>query len=259
MPAKKIKTSEEPETLQEAMVYFADKAKALQFFVDLRWPEGVVCPYCEGKKLSFIKTRQTWACATCKQVLAQGRDPSKTRLSGPEVARRIWLITNARTASAATNWSRARRHAEDRVVHAAPHSPRDAEQDGGKLAGQVEVDETYIGGKARNMHASEAEAHRHHAAPLDDRQGCRHGPVGASRRRTAQPGCAPKSSPAARRHQLQAIVRKHVERGATSPHRRAQVLRPAETRTTSTTSSTTPRAYVDGKSTRTAARTSGPC
>jgi transposase-like protein len=39
------------------------------------------------------------------------------------------------------------------VVHVAAHSPRDQdENDGGKLSGDVEVDETYIGGKARNMH-----------------------------------------------------------------------------------------------------------
>src|SRR3954468_24232238 len=44
----------------------------------------------------------------------------------------------------------ARRHSEERVVHAAPDSPRVSGENGGMISGDVEVVEAYIGGKSRN-------------------------------------------------------------------------------------------------------------
>ena len=57
------------------------------------------------------------------------------------------------------------------------------DEDGGKIGGDVEVDETYIGGKARNMHAEQAAPRRHQARRADGRQGRRDGPAGAARQR----------------------------------------------------------------------------
>src|SRR5438876_11203372 len=56
-----------PQTLHEAMKHFADPNEAHQFFVTLRWPGGVTCPYCRGTEHSFIRTRKTWACKECKK------------------------------------------------------------------------------------------------------------------------------------------------------------------------------------------------
>lgn len=38
----------QPKTLQEAMIYFADKQNAHDFIVSLRWSDGVICPHCGG-------------------------------------------------------------------------------------------------------------------------------------------------------------------------------------------------------------------
>ena len=56
-----------PETLLEAVQYFADKDVALQFVVALRWPNGVICPRCESREWSFLSTRRLWKCKACKK------------------------------------------------------------------------------------------------------------------------------------------------------------------------------------------------
>ena len=108
MPAKRQKTSDEPETLQEAMVYFADKQKALQFFVDIRWPEGVTCPYCEGKEHSFISTRQTWACKSCNKRFSVkvGTLMEDSPIGLDKWIGAIWMITNAKNGVSSHELSR---------------------------------------------------------------------------------------------------------------------------------------------------------
>ena len=56
-----------PKTLLEAVKYFSDKDVALRFVADLKWPDGAVCPRCESKDVTFLKTRQLWKCKGCKK------------------------------------------------------------------------------------------------------------------------------------------------------------------------------------------------
>src|SRR6266568_4207787 len=56
-----------PETLMEAIRYFADPDVAVDFTARLRWPDGPECPACGGKEHSFLKTRRLWKCKGCKK------------------------------------------------------------------------------------------------------------------------------------------------------------------------------------------------
>jgi transposase-like protein len=158
MPAKKPRISPEPLTLQEAIEYYADPQKALEFFVAIRWPEGVTCPYCEGKEHSFISTRRTWACKACKKrfsvkvgtLMEESPLPLKTWIGG------IWMMTNCKNGVSSHEI-----HRELGITQKSAwflmHRIRLALQQGSfekKLSGEVEADETFIGQKARNMHAS---------------------------------------------------------------------------------------------------------
>src|SRR5687768_7797009 len=73
MPAKKSRSdrygaeADLPQTLQEAIQFFADKDNAFQFAVSLRWPDGVFCPFCQSAENSFISTRQLWKCKGCRK------------------------------------------------------------------------------------------------------------------------------------------------------------------------------------------------
>jgi len=169
MPAKKPRTSPEPLTLQEAMEYYSDKSNALQFFVSIRWPEGVTCPYCNGKEHSFISTRQTWACKSCKQrftvkvgtLMEDSPLPLKTWIGG------IWMLTNCKNGVSSHEI-----HRELGITQKSAwfllHRIRLALQQGTfekKLGGEVEADETFIGGKARNMHWDKRRAKIHGRGP----------------------------------------------------------------------------------------------
>src|SRR5256885_16299236 len=54
-----------PKTLIEAVTYFADEKTAVAYAAELRWPEGVTCPFCQSKRLGYISTRRTWQCKDC--------------------------------------------------------------------------------------------------------------------------------------------------------------------------------------------------
>src|SRR5271167_1147146 len=51
-----------PKTLIEAIRYFSDPDRCLEFAVKLRWPDGVTCPTCGSKKVTFLTTRRLWKC-----------------------------------------------------------------------------------------------------------------------------------------------------------------------------------------------------
>src|SRR5688572_18014267 len=53
-----------PETLQEAIVYFADPANCFSYIAERRWPEGVMCPTCGRDDVSFVAARRVWQCKT---------------------------------------------------------------------------------------------------------------------------------------------------------------------------------------------------
>ena len=51
-----------PKTLQKAIIYFADADNCLAYMVAHRWPEGVVCPTCGRKDVSYLANQKKWQC-----------------------------------------------------------------------------------------------------------------------------------------------------------------------------------------------------
>src|SRR5215213_430790 len=54
-----------PGTLIDAVTFFADEDEAINYMAHIRWPDGVVCPHCKSRNVSFISTRRTWQCKDC--------------------------------------------------------------------------------------------------------------------------------------------------------------------------------------------------
>ena len=149
-----------PKTLQEAILYFSDADTCVTFMAMLRWPEGVTCPHCEGKAVSYLSTRRMWKCmnkACHKQFSVKvGTIMEDSAIKLDKWLAAIWMIANAKNGISSYEIHRAL-GVTQKSAWFLLHRIRLAMQTGTfeKLSGQVEVDETYIGGLARNMHRSE--------------------------------------------------------------------------------------------------------
>jgi transposase-like protein len=147
-----------PETLQQAIVYFSDPQRAFEYAVKLRWPDGkVTCPRCGGAKHSFVKTRRIWFCYECKKqfTLKVGTVFEDSPIGLDKWMAAFWMMVNCKNGISSMEIHRAL-GVTQKTAWFMLQRLRLAVQGitSGKLSGHVEVDETFIGGKARFMHMS---------------------------------------------------------------------------------------------------------
>jgi len=147
----------EPKSLQEAIVYFSNPDNCLAYLVARRWPKGVVCPTCGSAKVSFSDTRRVWQCSShhAKRQFSVkvGTIFEDSPIGLDKWLAATWMLTNCKNGISSYEVGRALRVTQ-RSAWFMMHRIRLALQDEsfGRLSGEVEVDETFIGGKARNMH-----------------------------------------------------------------------------------------------------------
>jgi transposase-like protein len=152
-----------PTTLLEAIRYFADPEVCVQFVAKMRWPDGPVCPKCEGREHSYLKTRRVWKCKACKKQFSV---KAGTIFEGSPIPldkwlASIWLIANSKNGVSSYELGRSVGLTQ-KTAWFVLHRIRLAMQTGSfdkfktgefdNWDGEIEVDETYIGGAARNMH-----------------------------------------------------------------------------------------------------------
>src|SRR4051812_27983196 len=143
-----------PKTLLEAVKYFSDPDTALGCMVAIRWPDGITCPRCESTEHSFVKTRRIWICKGCKKHFSVklGTIFEDSPIGLDKWLPAIWLIVNAKNGISSYELHRAL-GVTQKTAWFMLHRIRLAMQTKtfAKMSGSVEVDETYIGGKARFM------------------------------------------------------------------------------------------------------------
>jgi transposase-like protein len=146
-----------PQTLLEAVRYFSDLDVATEFVAKLRWPHGPTCPKCGSLDHSYISTRRLWKCKACKKQYSvkQGTIFEDSPLGLDKWLPAVWLIANSKNGISSHELARAL-GVTQKSTWFMLHRIRLAMQSGSfdKLDGEVEVDETFIGQKARNMHKS---------------------------------------------------------------------------------------------------------
>jgi len=153
---KTARATDFPQTLQETVLYFSDKETCTTFMAQIRWPEGVACPMCEGKEVSYLSTRFMWKCKACKKQFSVkvGSIMEDSPIGLDKWLAAMWLIANAKNGISSYEVHRAL-DITQKSAWFLLHRIRLAMQTGSfetKMGGQVEADETYIGGLARNMH-----------------------------------------------------------------------------------------------------------
>jgi transposase-like protein len=146
-----------PTTLLEAVRYFTDLDIATEFVAKLRWPDGPICPRCGGVEYSYLTTRRLWKCKACKKQYSVkvGTIFEDSALGLDKWLPAVWLIANSKNGISSHELGRALGTTQKSAWFML-HRIRLAMQTGSfeKFSGEVEADETYIGGKARNMHKS---------------------------------------------------------------------------------------------------------
>jgi hypothetical protein len=153
----------EPKTLQQATIYFADPDNCVAYLVERRWPDGVVlCPTCGSEKVSYVPTRRVWQCKT-RHLRAQFSIKVGTIFEDSPIGLDKWLMAMWLIANCKNGVSSYEIHRDIGVtqksawfmLHRIRLVMKDETPDkiGGGSA-PVEIDETFIGGKVKNMHKS---------------------------------------------------------------------------------------------------------
>ena len=201
----------EPMTLQEAILYFANPVNCREYLVARRWPDGVTCPRCGSGNVLFMEKYNRWHCREKHDApqftLKTGTLMEDSPIGLDKWLMAMWLIVNAKNGISSYEIHRSI-GVTQKTAWFLDHRIRLmlGDDSTAKLSGEVEADETFIGGKARNMHLSKRKRRITGTGTKDktavmgilERGGKVKTTVVPNRKKTA----------------LQAEVKKHVEAGA---------------------------------------------
>jgi transposase-like protein len=157
-----------PQTLQEAIQYFSDEQTCIDAVAMMRWPEGPHCPDCYGevgKNPYYLKTQKRWKCRDCRRqfsvkvetifedspISLQKWLPAMWMLVSCKNGISSWELHRALGVSQKTAWFMLQR------LRLALKTEAFAYKMGTKEGGGCEVDETFVGGKLKNMHRDRRE------------------------------------------------------------------------------------------------------
>ena len=140
-------------SLIELMDMFPNEEAAVKWFEQIIWPNGSTCPRCGSEKISSRRKPQPYRCRTCLKDFSvrHGAVMQHSRLSLQKWAFAIYMVcTNLKSISSM------KLHRDLKITQKSAwflmHRIREAFPHGfDPFAGPVEVDETYVGGKRKNM------------------------------------------------------------------------------------------------------------
>ena len=152
-----VERSSLPDGLLEAVEYFKDQDRCREFLAYLRWPDQrPICPKCDSDAVYLIATRRIYKCRSCKKQFSikVGTIFEDSPLGLDKWLPAAWLIINCKNGISSYEIARALEITQKSAWHLL-HRVRLAMQTGTfkKLSGDIEADETFVGGKARNMHS----------------------------------------------------------------------------------------------------------
>ncbi len=145
-----------PETLLQAVRYFADMEICNDYMRRIKWPRGrIVCPHCGGERIGEITSRHLLRCKDCRKQFSHKLgtifEDSPLGLDKWFVA--VWAIANCRNGISSHELARAI-GVTQKSAWFMLHRIRMAMEcrSFGKFDGPAEADTSYVGGRAENMH-----------------------------------------------------------------------------------------------------------
>jgi transposase-like protein len=154
-----------PKTLQQAIQYFSDEQVCIDAVAEMRWPtSGPVCPECKAERPYYLKTQKRWKCRNCRIQFSVKRGSifEDSAIPLTKWLPVLWLLVNCKNGISSYEVARATGVTQKsawfmlqrlRLVLKAPNMGTKL---GSNDGGEVEVDESFVGGKLRNMHRSRA-------------------------------------------------------------------------------------------------------
>lgn len=143
-----------PRTLLELEMRFATDQACREYLFALRWPEGFVCPRCGGRS-AWPMARGLWLCRQCRHQasVTAGTIFQDSRLPLTLWFRAMWYVTSQKNGVSALGVQRVLGLGSYQTAWAWLHKLRRAMVRPGRdrLAGAVEVDETYWGTEEKGV------------------------------------------------------------------------------------------------------------
>ena len=150
-----------PRTFQEMDDRFRDDAGCREYIRHLRWPEGFVCPHCEGIGEPWMMSDGLLRCRSChgRTSLTAGTVFQDTRKPLRMWFLAMWFVTSQKNGVSALGLQRVLGLGSYETAWTWLHKLRRAMVRPGRdrLTGTVEVDETYVGGPEEGMRGRETE------------------------------------------------------------------------------------------------------
>jgi len=152
--------SKQPKTLRDAILFFAEYENCRKAVEAIRWPDGVVtCPTCGSEKVAYLETQRRYKCYG-KHPKAQFSLKVGTVFEDSPVGLEkwlpaLWLLTTCKNGISSYELARALGVTQKTAWFMLSRLRLALQaESGGKLNGEIQADETFIGGKARNMRPS---------------------------------------------------------------------------------------------------------
>jgi len=155
--------------LMSAMRHYSNPLTCIHEVASVKWPDGkAVCPRCSSKRSSFLQTRLMWKCLDCKKQYSVkvGTIFEDSAIGLDKWLCAMWMLANCKNGVSSYEIARAL-EVTQKTAWFMLHRIRYAQHTGSinKMTGTVEADETFIGGKARFMHADKRAEKIHGRGP----------------------------------------------------------------------------------------------
>jgi len=153
-----------PQTLQEAIQYFSDEQVCIDAVAMMRWPDGPRCPDChfdDAKNPYYLKTQKRWKCRSCRRQFSVKVETifEDSPISLKKWLPAMWMLVSCKNGISSWELHRALGVSQktawfmlQRLRLALKPKTNQGFKLGGPESAGVEVDESFIGGKLKNMH-----------------------------------------------------------------------------------------------------------
>ena len=148
-----------PKTLQQAIQYFSDEQVCIDAVAEMRWPNGVVCGHCGADQPYYLSTQKRWKCRKCRKQFSVKVNSifEDSPISLTKWLPALWLLVNCKNGISSYELAKDLGISQKSswfVLHRLRLAleAKSILKMGGKKGGPIEMDETFVGGKAINMH-----------------------------------------------------------------------------------------------------------